>query len=350
MVGELTSLHRIPERELQMLLNTLNPSSRSPAAAAELLQQITPTQAVIDGRSDDAVKRYWAEEPPILEPDSGISKSAGAATRSRRKPVNGKDISRSLLLRKALPTDVWQRMQHLEEVMQKNKQNTLEKLRSVSSESLERQLNSQRRIHAPSEKDTGCQDDVCLPALFMPTKLGHLFSPKAHLYFHPSGSGATLRLTQPPSMLSLPPLSGQNKLSVLNLLDPGVSLPSYSGRRRSGKNAWADSTQWKEAPTALSKGVREPPNGKDLYGQLQGGALEDTGDQLKGSQLVEKIVGDDLVINEAFPALEKDVAETPVGKKLLQKINGPELTDSISPVGKYAGEALVDTHVLDYVA
>lgn len=29
--------------------------------------------------------------------------------------------------------------------------------------------------------------DVCLPAVFMPTRTGHVYSPKAHSYFHPPG-------------------------------------------------------------------------------------------------------------------------------------------------------------------
>ena len=29
--------------------------------------------------------------------------------------------------------------------------------------------------------------DICLPAVFMPTRTGHVFSPKAHSYFHPPG-------------------------------------------------------------------------------------------------------------------------------------------------------------------
>ena len=29
--------------------------------------------------------------------------------------------------------------------------------------------------------------DVSLPAILMPTKLGHVYSPRAHCYFHPTG-------------------------------------------------------------------------------------------------------------------------------------------------------------------
>ena len=30
--------------------------------------------------------------------------------------------------------------------------------------------------------------DVSLPAILMPTKLGHMYSPRAHCYFHPTGN------------------------------------------------------------------------------------------------------------------------------------------------------------------
>lgn len=47
--------------------------------------------------------------------------------------------------------------------------------------------------------------DVSLPAVFMPFKSGTIFNPRAHQYFHPPGSNE-MRLSQPPSMLTLPPL------------------------------------------------------------------------------------------------------------------------------------------------
>ena len=37
--------------------------------------------------------------------------------------------------------------------------------------------------------------DVCLPAVFMPTRTGHVYSPKAHSYFHPPGINVFFRAT-----------------------------------------------------------------------------------------------------------------------------------------------------------
>ena len=38
--------------------------------------------------------------------------------------------------------------------------------------------------------------DVCLPAVFMPTRTSHVYSPKAHSYFHPPGNIQSALLRQ----------------------------------------------------------------------------------------------------------------------------------------------------------
>jgi len=52
----------------------------------------------------------------------------------------------------------------------------------------------------------GPLQDVSLPAIFMPSRVGSVFNPRARLYFHPAGTSGELRLTQPPSIFQLPPL------------------------------------------------------------------------------------------------------------------------------------------------
>ncbi|KAJ1178258.1 hypothetical protein NDU88_003505 [Pleurodeles waltl] len=361
-VGELRSLQNIPERDLQILLNSFTSSASIPEDA-ELLQRLSQIRAEGSSQDGDASKRDWVGESPVPPEETEFRKPTGETARLRRQRTDRKDVSRSLLLRKALPTDVWQRMKYLQDIMQKNKQNTLEKLRSASSECLERQLSSQRRIQAPSEQDTGSQDDVCLPALYMPTKLGHLFTPKAHLYFHPSGSGSTLRLTQPPSVLSLPPLSGQNKLSVLNLLDPRVTLPSFQGQRKSGKKMMKGvSPEGNEDPSALSKEIQEISNRKDLPEHFVGVALEDTESFYslhKGTEentakerLSEKLVADVSESRETFSILGGSSEKTLDGKELIEKVvlELPKLTEVLSNEEKGIGEILVDEQLLEYVA
>ncbi|XP_007886031.1 uncharacterized protein LOC103175077 [Callorhinchus milii] len=127
------------------------------------------------------------------------------------------------------PSQVWARMQVLEENMLRSKQCVIARLRAETSRELEKRLSGQRRLHLPAPPGTAPattqHGEICFPALFMPLKGGQVFTPKAHLYFHPSGSPGLYRLTQPPSVLSLPSLSTATRLSVLNLLNPRSTLP-----------------------------------------------------------------------------------------------------------------------------
>jgi hypothetical protein len=59
-------------------------------------------------------------------------------------------------------------------------------------------------------------EDFCLPAVFMPFKSGNsVFNPRAHKYFHPSGSN-DIRLTQPPTIFQLPALPAKSSVIILD--------------------------------------------------------------------------------------------------------------------------------------
>ena len=47
--------------------------------------------------------------------------------------------------------------------------------------------------------------DVTLPSLYNPNTGNNVYNPRVNQYFHPTGTSG-LRLTQPPSMMNLPPL------------------------------------------------------------------------------------------------------------------------------------------------
>lgn len=81
-------------------------------------------------------------------------------------------------------------------------------------------------------------------------KIRQVFMPKARLYFHPSGSAGFFRLTQAPSVFSLPPLGCSTRMSVLNLLNPSVTLPMTS--------AVQDNCTPEEAETVVNSGTPEP--------------------------------------------------------------------------------------------
>ena len=60
--------------------------------------------------------------------------------------------------------------------------------------------------------------DFCLPAVFMPFKSGNsVYNPRAHKYFHPSGSN-DIRLTQPPTIFQLPALPAKSSVIIYILI------------------------------------------------------------------------------------------------------------------------------------
>ncbi|XP_059831608.1 uncharacterized protein LOC132397195 isoform X7 [Hypanus sabinus] len=163
-------------------------------------------------------------------------------------------MSKSLLLKKKFPVNVWERMKILEENMWRNKHNTIERLQSETSSKLEKQLSVQKRLQVHSdnmENDSRSKvDEICFPALFMPMRLRQIYTPKARLYFHPSGSAGFYRLTQAPSVISLPPLGSSTRMSVLNLLNPSITLPVTS--------AGQDDHNPEEDGTVLNRVTPEP--------------------------------------------------------------------------------------------
>ncbi|CAF3670731.1 unnamed protein product [Rotaria socialis] len=80
----------------------------------------------------------------------------------------------------------------------------------------ERQMEMQHRLYKPKETHA-YNDDLCLPAVFMPFRSGHIFNPRAYQFFHSIGS-TNPRLTQAPTILKLPPLPS-GSVSVLNLFE-----------------------------------------------------------------------------------------------------------------------------------
>jgi len=116
---------------------------------------------------------------------------------------------------KDLPEDFLVRLHLFNENSSKYRQELGEKTRSAIQERYELQMAVQNRL-AQAEDVSEEDADVCLPAVFMPTRTGHVYSPKAHSYFHPPGSSEG-RFTQPPSIFKLPAVTPEAQVSVLNL-------------------------------------------------------------------------------------------------------------------------------------
>ncbi|CAK8683988.1 unnamed protein product [Clavelina lepadiformis] len=118
-----------------------------------------------------------------------------------------------------LPKNVWERMRMLtEEMIAKRKQLDM-RIRHQIAANIEKKLASQYKLQRNESTIQGPLQDVSLPALFMPSRSGNVYNPRAKLYFHPTGTAGDLRLTQPPSIFQLPPLPEKARVSVVNLFE-----------------------------------------------------------------------------------------------------------------------------------
>ncbi|XP_006816176.1 uncharacterized protein LOC100378962 [Saccoglossus kowalevskii] len=140
--------------------------------------------------------------------DSSKSKSKGGRV-SQPLPKWGSD----------LPKDFFERMRQFQEERIRHQQELTAKTQAEIQEHIERQMAGQYRLAQSAPDALLSTDDVCLPAVFMPTRTGQLYNPRAHHYFHASGSLGSYRLTQPPSMFQLPPLPNKNKQTAVDLFD-----------------------------------------------------------------------------------------------------------------------------------
>ncbi|KAL8566979.1 hypothetical protein ACOMHN_059779 [Nucella lapillus] len=178
--------------------------------------------------------------PPTLKMERTVSDVAGAGGCDRSLPETASSKLRPLPPKtqkthqrnfrigrplpkwgENLPQDFFERLQLFEEESRIRKQELNERTLREIKESLEKKLSGQHKLSKREEQMYDALKDVSLPALFMPIKTGNIFNPRAHQYFHPTGS-TEMRLTQPPSVFQLPPLPHNNypqKLSVVNLFE-----------------------------------------------------------------------------------------------------------------------------------
>lgn len=116
-----------------------------------------------------------------------------------------------------IPDEFLDRLQYFEDESNRHKFELIEKTKREIQEDIEKKLAGQHKLSRRDQEMYEALNDVSLPALFMPFQRGSVFNPRAHQYFHPTGS-TELRLTQPPSVFQLPPLH-RNSTSVLNLFE-----------------------------------------------------------------------------------------------------------------------------------
>ncbi|KAH3736148.1 hypothetical protein DPMN_042710 [Dreissena polymorpha] len=116
-----------------------------------------------------------------------------------------------------VPSEFLERLAYFEDESYRHKLELIEKTRREIQEDIEKKLAGQHKLSRHDREMYEALNDVSLPALFMPFQRGSVFNPRAHQYFHPTGS-TDIRLTQPPSMFQLPPLH-KNSSSILNLFE-----------------------------------------------------------------------------------------------------------------------------------
>ena len=177
----------------------------------------------------------WSEELPQREqcPPSDVlhnsyksfNKMSDRSPKARRK----KKLNSSQVWGQNLPDDFFERMQMFQEASSRHQSQLREKVQKENAYELEQRLASQHRIDTiPTTADLQSEDDICLPALFMPTKTRNIFTPKANAYFHMFGSYEG-RLTQPPSIIQLPSLKSLGISSdILGVYKSKTNLTSGS--------------------------------------------------------------------------------------------------------------------------
>ncbi|XP_078582397.1 uncharacterized protein LOC144865483 isoform X2 [Branchiostoma floridae x Branchiostoma japonicum] len=165
-----------------------------------------------------------------------------------------------------LPKDFLERLKFQTAESIRRQAELYDKTRRMVEEKYLRQMEGQHRMTNPEPLDQQLED-VCLPAVFMPTKTGHIYNPRAYQYFHPNGlSGEIARLTQPPSVFQLPPLANRHRLSVMNLFDLSQNFQSKGSDWLSNIPAYRSTSQtpFPMTPAPTVEGPSQPASASTM--------------------------------------------------------------------------------------
>ncbi|KAI8519166.1 hypothetical protein Bbelb_024230 [Branchiostoma belcheri] len=185
---------------------------------------------------------YQPQPPPYTAP------------RAKRKTIQAPQPNAKL------PKDFLERLKFQTAESIRRQAELYDKTRRMVEEKYLRQMEGQHRMTNPEPLEQQLED-VCLPAVFMPTKTGHIYNPRAYQYFHPNGlSGEIARLTQPPSVFQLPPLANRHRLSVMNLFDLSQNFQSKGSDWLSNIPAYRSTSQtpFPMTPAPTVEGPSQP--------------------------------------------------------------------------------------------
>lgn len=179
-----------------------------------------------------------------MESMARLTSKRGSATSYRAKAQASHSRRRQSLMPglpewgRDLPDNFFERMEVFAREAMRKQAALSERIRREIADKCERCLALHHRLSLTGQtaEETGMAD-VCLPALYMPTPLRHTYTPRAHQYFHPSGTSSH-RVTQPPSIFQLPALTlPQTKATTVNLFQlneqfTGPTHPAAGGGPR----------------------------------------------------------------------------------------------------------------------
>ncbi|XP_071114202.1 uncharacterized protein [Haliotis cracherodii] len=243
---EMTGMKDSYEKQLKALLENISHLEEERKLLQEQQQNMRPLSA--RSRTSTSPPRSMSRgastrRTPAHSPDKDLAESekvsltipVSPGTKYRpappatHKPRKNFRVGRPLpKWGEALPQDFLERLRLYEEESKQHMAELNERTLRDIRDNLEKKLAGQHRLSKREEAMYDALKDVSLPALFMPFRSGTVFNPRAHQYFHPTGS-TDLRLTQPPSMFQLPPLTKHNqKLSVVNLFELSSNFSSRS--------------------------------------------------------------------------------------------------------------------------
>ncbi|CAF3803079.1 unnamed protein product [Rotaria sp. Silwood1] len=183
--------------EIYRLTNLLN----------ELLSQ--QSNQMIEIPQSDENQPEMIQESPLninIRQQLGQNTKSEVVMENQPSPVYGRDLPKNFL----------DRYQIYRQRSIIHRQQLIAKVEQETTLANERQMETQHRLHRSKENNED-DEDLCLPAVFMPFRSGNVFNPRAYQYFHSIGS-TDPRLTQAPSILKLPSVPSRT-VSVLNLFE-----------------------------------------------------------------------------------------------------------------------------------
>ncbi|XP_063970098.1 uncharacterized protein LOC129283202 isoform X1 [Lytechinus pictus] len=203
------ALEAVQTEQLNLLSGA--PPGQGDESEERVMEMVATSRSPFRGWTPGKDSQLVVPQPP--DKDRSSSKKKGKKTGSKL-PEWGSD----------LPKDFLERLQMFNEESEKRRQELEKKTKNEVSSHIEKQLAGTYKLSLQDTQSPDATKDISLPAVFMPTRTGQLYNPRAHHYFHPSGSLGHLRLTQPPSIFQLPPLPAKHKMSVINLFDIRKSM------------------------------------------------------------------------------------------------------------------------------